>query len=58
VMRFSLDQISEVTGNNVSDADGTLYFCGRRRDLGARQMGESGQSRPFLIVFNPERDVR
>ena len=58
VMRFSLDEISEVTGNNVSDAEGNLYFCGRRRDLRARQMGESGQSRPFLIVFNPERRVR
>ena len=58
VMRFTLDKVSEVTGNNVRDSEGTLYFCGRRRDLKARQMGESGQSRPFLIVFNPERAVR
>lgn len=58
VMRFTLDQISEVTGNNVRDRDGNLYFCGRRRDVKARQMGESGQSRPFLIIFNPERGVR
>jgi hypothetical protein len=58
VMRFGLDQISEVTGNNVRDREGNLYFCGRRRDVRARQMGESGQSRPFLIIFNPERSVR
>ena len=58
VMRFPLEEISEVTGNNVRDAEGSLYFCGRRRDLKARQMGESGQSRPFLIILNPERSVR
>jgi hypothetical protein len=58
VMRFGLDEISEVTGNNVADSEGNLYFCGRRRDLRARRMGESGQSRPFLIVCNPERSVR
>jgi hypothetical protein len=58
VMRFSLDEISEVTGNNVRDREGNLYFCGRRRDIRAQQMGESGQSRPFLIVFHPERSVR
>ncbi len=57
VLSFRLKEISEVTGANVKDENGSLYFCGRRRDPRARMRGESGASRPFMIIFNPEREV-
>ncbi|MBW7997787.1 MAG: hypothetical protein FVQ81_14690 [Candidatus Glassbacteria bacterium] len=55
VLRFPLTTISEVTGHGVTDSGGNMYFCGRRRDTRAAMMGESGASRPFMIVFNPEK---
>jgi hypothetical protein len=58
VMTFPLNVISEVTGSGVRDPGGTLYFAGRRDDRTAASMGESGASRPFLIVFHPEKAVR
>jgi hypothetical protein len=35
-----------------------MYFCGRRRATDAVHMGESGASRPFLLIFNPEKKIR
>jgi len=58
VLKFPIDVISEVTGADVKDEQGNLYFAGRRRSLTAVEMGESGASRPFMIIFNPERKVR
>ena len=57
VLSFRLKEISEVTGANVKDENGSLYFCGRRRDPKAQMRGESGASRPFMIIFNPEREI-
>jgi hypothetical protein len=50
--------LSEATGSDVKDHEGNLYFAGRRDDPTIVKFGESGGSRPFLIVFNPEEDVR
>ena len=55
VLKFPIDVVSEVTGCDVKDRDGNMYFCGRRRDTGAKDMGESGASRPFLLIFNPDK---
>ena len=57
-MTFPLEVISEVTGSDVKDPQGNLYFAGRRDDPAAANRGESGASRPFMIVFNPEKEVR
>ena len=57
VLDFPLSEIEEVTGANVTDRHGNLYFAGRRNDPRAAQMGESGASRPFMIIFNPQREV-
>ena len=54
-LTFPINQIGEVTGSDVRDRDGTLYFAGRREDRSAEARGESGSSRPFMIIFNPER---
>ncbi len=58
VLKFPIDVISEVTGADVKDQQGNLFFAGRRRSFTAEEMGESGASRPFMIMFNPERKVR
>jgi hypothetical protein len=58
VLSFPLKVISEVTGSNVKDGAGNLYFAGRRNNPEAERLGESGASRPFMILFNPEKEVR
>lgn len=58
ILRYPLAAISEATGSDVRDAGGTLYFAGRRDDRRAEKRGESGASRPFLIVFNPEKEIQ
>ena len=58
VMRFPLATISEVTGSDVRDPAGNLFFAGRRDDRTAARRGESGASRPFMILFNPTKEVR
>jgi hypothetical protein len=57
VLSFQLTEISEVTGANVRDESGSLYFCGRRSAPRAEMMGESGASQPFMIIFNPTREI-
>jgi hypothetical protein len=58
VLRFPIGVISEVTGCDVKDEWGNLYFAGRKYSAEAQDTGESGASRPFMIIFNPEREVR
>ena len=56
VLTFPLTEISEVTGSDVKDEQGNLYFAGRRSNPAAEERGESGASRPFMIIFNPSRE--
>jgi hypothetical protein len=58
LLTFPRDVIEEVTGSGVRDSRGNLYFAGRRNDPQAERMGESGASRPFMIVFNPEKELQ
>lgn len=58
VLTYPMSEISEVTGSDVKDRQGNLYFAGRRDDRAAAKRGESGASRPFMIVLNPGREVR
>jgi hypothetical protein len=57
-LSFPLKEISEVTGSDVKDGQGNLYFASRRSDPKAEQRGESGASRPFMIIFNPEKELK
>lgn len=43
--------LAEVTGSNVKDKEGNLYFAARKDD-------SSGVSKPFMIKFNPEKEVQ
>ncbi len=58
VLTFPLSVISEVTGSDIRDEKGNLYFAGRRSDPRGERRGESGASRPFMIILNPERQFR
>ncbi len=58
VLTSPLKEISEVTGSDVKDPAGNLYFAGRRDDPDAARRGESGASQPFMIILNPERSLR
>jgi hypothetical protein len=57
-MKFPLSVISEVTGSDVRDPEGNLYFAGRKDDRTAAMRGESGASRPFMIQFNPDKALQ
>jgi hypothetical protein len=58
VLTFPLTTISEVTGSDIKDDQGNLYFAGRCSDPKAEARGESGASRPFMIIFNPEKELK
>jgi hypothetical protein len=58
VQTFPLSVVSEVTGSDVRDEQGNLYYAGRRSDPRSEERGESGASRPFMIIFNPERELK
>ncbi len=58
VLKFPIDVVSEVTGCDVKDGQGNMYFCGRRRSEDAENVGESGASKPFLLIFNPNKEIR
>lgn len=58
VLRFPIDVLAEATGCDVKDEQGNLYFAGRKWVFDPDDKSEAGPSRPFLIVFNPERNVR
>jgi hypothetical protein len=50
VLEFPISEISEVTGSNVMDEEGNMYFAGvKYRD--------HSNSVPFMIKFNPEKDL-
>ena len=58
VLTYPMSVISEVTGSDVKDGGGNLYFAGRRDQPKAEKRGESGASRPFMIIFNPGRAIQ
>ena len=55
---YPLSALTEATGSDVKDRQGNLYFAGRRDDPAIAKFGESGGNRPFLIIFNPEKELQ
>jgi hypothetical protein len=58
LVTYPLTTLSEATGSDIRDAQGNLYFAGRRFDASAYERGESGASKPILVIFNPEKELR
>jgi hypothetical protein len=53
LFEFPIGRLTEVTGSDIRDKDGNMYFAGRKRP----DTSEHG-SVPFLIKFNPEKEVK
>ncbi len=51
LFEYPTTTIQEVTGSSVKDKEGNLYFAARKDD-------GSGASKPFMIKFNPEKEVQ
>lgn len=58
IASYPLTVLGEATGSDVKDREGNLYFAGRRDDPTVTKFGESGGNRPFLIIFNPEKEIQ
>jgi hypothetical protein len=60
IYEFPLDELTEVTGSDVKDKEGNLYFAGRKRIAKSSNASasEDGTSAPFMIIFNPEKKVK
>lgn len=58
--KYHVSVMREATGSNTKDREGNLYFAGRKRAQDAIDGGdvETSESTPFLIIFNPEKEVR
>jgi hypothetical protein len=53
LLEYPTAQLSEATGSDIRDKDGNIYFAGRKR-----QADTEHGSMPFLIKFNPEKEVK
>ncbi len=60
IYEYPLDELTEVTGSDVKDKEGNLYFAARKRVAKSTNASasEDGTSSPFMILFNPEKEVK
>jgi hypothetical protein len=64
VLEFPLEELSEVTGSDIKDEYGNLYFAGRKIRPNNKEMEkllpsiDDNVSIPFLIKFNPEKELK
>lgn len=50
LLEFPTTVLGEATGSDIKDKEGNLYFAGRTDSLGV--------SKPFMIKFNPDKEVQ
>lgn len=50
---YPITEMTEATGCDIRDKDGNLYFAARRNPS-----GKGDSTRPFLIQFNPDKEIR
>ncbi len=50
LIQYPTSVVHEATGADVIDEDGNIYFAGRK--------GDNHNSTPFMIKFNPARDLK
>lgn len=53
LQEYPITAVTEATGCDVKDKDGNLYFAARRNPT-----GQGDATRPFMIQFNPEKEIR
>lgn len=64
VLEFPTTEVSEVTGSDIKDKSGNLYFAGRKIQPKSKDTPESlpsiddKVSIPFMIKFNPEKNIK
>ena len=64
VLEFPTVEMSEVTGSDIKDKEGNLYFAGRKITPKNKNTPETlpsiddKVSIPFLIKFNPEKEIK
>jgi len=64
IIKFPLEELSEVTGSDIKDKSGNLYFAGRKvrpkTDKSEDKLPslDDNVSIPFLIKFNPEKELK
>ena len=52
LFEYPVHVLSEVTGSDIKDREGNLYFAGRKSIAG------HDASAPFMIKFNPEKEIK
>ena len=52
IYEYPMGVLSEVTGSDIKDREGNLYFAGRKSIAG------HDASAPFMIKFNPEKEIK
>ena len=52
IYEYESDELAEATGSDIKDNEGNLYFAARRESK------TTLASHPFMIKFNPEREVQ
>jgi hypothetical protein len=57
IYKAHMDEVSECTGSHIVDKRGNIYFAARRHVKG-KEAGESGSSEPYMMIFNPEREIQ
>ena len=51
IYEFPADELAEATGSDIKDNNGNMYFAG------IREIKNTLRSQPFLIKFNPEKEI-
>ncbi len=57
LMEFDTYELSESTGMQTVDKYGNIYFASRKDLPKGETMGESGASKPMLMIFNPTKEI-
>ena len=52
IYEYESDELAEATGSDIKDNEGNLYFAARRENKNTLD------SHPFMIKFNPEKEVQ
>jgi hypothetical protein len=58
IFEYPTDILAEVTGSDVKDRDGNLYFAGRLDEMDPLTDHSGERIMAFMIKFNPDKEVK